>query len=133
VILDTSFLIALRDQEPRAKEVAAEAEAAGRPTRIPTPVIHEIYTAVGAGTDPVINQSDYEALFANRPVIGLDEEDARRSGVLFGRHLVSDTKRRLDRVDAMVVSLALGLNEPLVGRDSDFSDVEADSFELITI
>lgn len=133
MILDTSFLIALREHDERAKEVAAEAEAAGRPTRIPTPVVHEIYTAVGAGTETVINQRDYERLFATHTTIGLDEANARRSGILFGRHLASDTKTNLSRVDAMVVSLAVGMNEPLVGRDRDFSDVDLDGFELIPV
>ncbi|PSQ20261.1 hypothetical protein BRD04_08815 [Halobacteriales archaeon QS_9_67_17] len=133
MILDTSFLIALDENDPRAEEVATEAEIDGRPIRVPTPVVHEIYTAVGAGTEPILNQRKYEALLANKPVVGLDQGDARRSGIIYGEHLVSDTKPELSRVDAMVVSIALGMSEPLVGRDSDFSHVDIDGFELIAI
>lgn len=124
MILDTEFLISLRAREEAALELAAELEASGVPTRIPTIVIEELYVSVGAGTSPNENARDYEALVENKPVVELDDRISRRAGVLEGRHLASDSLPDLGPGDAIVAATGLVLNEPVVTSDRDFETVD---------
>jgi len=124
VILDTSFLIALRERDEEALELAREMETANLPTRIPTIVIWEMYVGIGGGADLIENQRDYEALVANKPTVALDASIARRAGFLMGAHRQSETKKSLDAGDSIVAATGLVTNEPVVGRDGDFDDVE---------
>lgn len=124
MILDTEFLISLRAKEPTALELAAELERTGVPIRLPTVVIQELYVGVGAGDDATENVRAYEALVANKPVVGLDENIARRAGALEGQHLTSETKPTLGPGDAIVAATGLVHNEPVVTNDSDFESVE---------
>jgi predicted nucleic acid-binding protein len=124
MILDTAFLISLREEEEGAKRLAAEIEAAGLPTRIPTIVIWEIYFSVGAGSRPIENKRDYEQLFANKPTADLTEGIARRAGVLMGTHRATDSKRDLDPGDSIVAATGLAFDEAVVTDDGDFEDVD---------
>lgn len=72
MILDASFLVALRQDDEDARELASEVEAANLPARVPTIVIWELYFGIGGGADVIENQSDYETLLANKPVVELD-------------------------------------------------------------
>ena len=124
MILDTEFLISLRAGEAEAVDLAAELEANSVPTRIPTVVVQELYVGVGAGDDTTENARAYEALVANKPVVDIDENIARRAGVLEGHHLTSDAKPTLGPGDATVAAPGLVFNEPVVTNDSDFEHVD---------
>lgn len=124
MILDTGFLIALKAEQQAAVETAAGLEAVDVPTRIPTPVILELYRSVGDGEKPHQNARDYEALLANKPVVELDENIARRAGVLEGVHLASDAKPTLGTVDAVVAATGLIYNEAVVTDDGDYESVD---------
>lgn len=124
MILDTNYLIALRDSDERAKIKANELEAAGLPLRLPSIVIWELYFGVGAGTDTIANQRAYEKLIANKPVASLDGNLARRAGILMGTHRASDRKPNLDPGDSIVAATGLKYDEPVVTNDSDFGSVE---------
>jgi len=124
MILDTEFLISLRAGEAEAVDLAAELEANSVPTRIPTVVVQELYVGVGAGDDTTENARAYEALVANKPVVDIDENIARRAGVLEGHHLTSDAKPTLGPGDATVAATGLVFNEPVVTNDSDFEHVD---------
>ena len=129
MILDTEFLISLRAGESGAVELAAELEADGVPTRVPAVVVQELYVGVGAGDDATENARAYEALVANKPVVEIDANIARRAGVLEGHHLTSDTKPTLGPGDATVAATGLVFNEPVVTNDADFEHVDGLSVE----
>lgn len=124
MILDTEFLISLGAGEEAAVELAVELETADVPTRVPTIVIEELYVGVGAGGSPTDNVRTYEALVENKPVAPLDENVARRAGVLEGRHLTDDSKPDLGSVDSIVAASGLVYNEPVVTNDDDFEAVD---------
>jgi predicted nucleic acid-binding protein len=131
MILDTEFLIALDNQSEAAREKAAEIEAADVPLRVPTMVIQELYVGVGAGTQPFENAKKYEALIANKPVVGMNENIARQAGALEGQHIASDSKPELGPGDAIVAATGLQYNEPVVTNDRDFTHVDGLSVALI--
>lgn len=124
MILDTDFFISLRAEDEGALELAAELEAAGVPTRVPTIVVEELYVGVGAGASTAENARTYEALVANKPIIPLDERIARRAGTLEGEHLTSDSKPDLGPADAVVAATGLVYEEAVVTNDGDFEDVD---------
>ena len=124
MILDTEFLISLRAGESGAVDLAADLEAASVPTRVPAVVVQELYVGVGAGDDATENARAYEALVANKPVVEIDANIARRAGVLEGHHLTSDAKPTLGPGDATVAATGLVFNEPVVTNDTDFEHVD---------
>jgi predicted nucleic acid-binding protein len=124
MILDTNFLGALDAGESGAREVAESIETEQLPARIPTPVVFEVFYGIEGADDPDEILSRYEALFASKPRVELSDQAAHRGGRLFARHEVSDEKRRLDLVDAMVAAAALELGEPVVTNDAAFQDVD---------
>jgi len=130
MILDTEFLISLREDEPAAKEKASELDASGLATRIPTIVIWEIYFGVGAGSKKIKNQRDYEELLEAKPVEELDEKIARRAGALMGAHRTDDKKPDLDAGDSIVAATGLARNEPVVTDDGDFEHVDGLQVEM---
>jgi len=124
MILDTDFVISLRNGNGGAVDVAAELERSGQPTRVPTAVIQELYVGVGAGLDAPENAADYDSLLANEPVVPLDANIARKAGRLEGDHLTSDDKPELGPVDAIVAATGLNFSEPILTNDEDFEHVD---------
>lgn len=130
MILDTEFLISIDNDESAATELATDLEAAGVPLRVPTVVLFELYISVGLGQTPTANARTNEALIANKPIVPLDANIARRAGTLEGQHRVSDTKPILGPVDAIVAASGLTLNEPVVTNDAGFESVDGLAVEL---
>ena len=124
MILDTTYLIGLREDDENARAKAAELESTGLPLRLPLIVIWELYFEVGGGTDMVPNQRAYEKLITNKPVAPLDGTLARRAGILIGTHRTNNTKPNLDPGDSIVAATGLKYNEPVVTDDSDFESVD---------
>ena len=124
MILDTNFLVDLRDDDEDARTKSAELDAEGLPLRLPSIVVWELYFGVGAGADTVNNRRAYERLIANKPVVALDGTLARRAGVLMGTHRASDTKPNLDPGDSIVAATGLKYDEAVVTNDGDFEHVD---------
>jgi tRNA(fMet)-specific endonuclease VapC len=124
MILDTDFLIALRNGHDGAVELATELEQSGVPRRIPSVVIQELYVGVGASDEATDAARIYEALIENESIVSLDENIARLAGSLEGTHLASDDKPDLGPADAIVAATGLVHNEAVVTTDQDFQAVD---------
>ena len=125
MILDTNFIISLREGRESAKSIAGRLESQNLPLRVPTVVLQELYVGVGAGSEPHQNARDYEALVANKPIVPLDERISRQAGVIEGEHVASEAKPALGFADSVVAATALVVNEPVVTDDtSDFGTVD---------
>lgn len=124
MILDTDFLIAVRAGAEAATELAAELETASVPIRIPTMVLEELYVGIEAGETADENARAYEALIENKATVPLNENVARRAGILEGEHLTSDEKPDLGPADAIVAATGLQYSEPVVSADEDFRTVD---------
>ena len=130
MILDTSYLIALAEGDADARALASQHESAGLPQRLPVTVLSELYVAVGAGDTPTRNVRKYEELIGNLPVVDVDDNVARRAGVLQGHHLASDSKPTLGISDATIAAIGLVYSEPVVTDDDDFASV--DGLQVVT-
>lgn len=125
MILDTSYIIALKTQDGDALALSEEHDTANIPQRLPATVLSELSVSVGAGDTPHKNVRAYEELVGNLPIVDTDQNIARRAGVVQGDHLVSDTKPTLGLADATIAATALVHNEPVVTDDTDdFGSVE---------
>lgn len=127
MILDTQFLGRLVEQDPDAREKAADFDERGVPRRVPTAVVWEIYTGLGNVDDEaqsVALQRGYRRLLQSLPVVDLDDNLARRAGVLRGKYMASDRLKALDGADSIVAATGLSFDEPVVSNDEDFRDVE---------
>jgi len=124
MILDTDFLISLRNDHDGAVELASELESSAVPRRIPSIVIEELYVGIGASEDATRTVRTYEALIDNESIVPLDENVARLAGSLEGTHLVSDNKPDLGSADAVVAATGLVYNEAVVTTDQDFCSVD---------
>lgn len=125
MICETSYFIALDQDDPDANRLARDNEDAGIPQRIPTIVVLQLYVSVGFGDEPHENARKYEALIANLPVVPLDQNIARRAGVLLGTHRGSAEKPDLGPGDAVIAATGLVYNEPVITSDTDdFGRVE---------
>jgi tRNA(fMet)-specific endonuclease VapC len=124
MILDTEFLIELKADNPDAIEYATELEDTNVPTRIPSVVLEELYVGVGAGDSGHHNSREYERLVGDKPVVPLDENIARRAGILEGEHISSDSKPQLGSNDAVVAATGLTYSEAVVTDDDDFQAVD---------
>ncbi len=131
MILDTEFLAALDDQNSAALQVAREIERSRATARIPTTVVLEWFVSVGKGSDPIKNQRSFKRLVGSKPVVALNDNIARRAGILEGTHQASDTKPNLGVVDATVAATGLAYNEPVVSTDTDFRHVDGLQVETI--
>jgi predicted nucleic acid-binding protein len=127
VILDTQFLDRLVEQDEAALRTAAELDAGGAPTRLPSTVVWELSYGIGKladeGRAEVLRRA-YERLFASRSPLEPDAGVARRAGLLRGRHAASDEPRTLDGAESFVAAHGLTLDEAVVSNDADFRDVE---------
>jgi len=65
-----------------------------------------------------------------RPTVPLDENIARRAGVIEGHHVESDTDPELGVIDSIVAATGLVFNEPVVTDDTDFQTVDGLQVEL---
>ena len=124
MIVDTNYLIALREDDAGAKTKAEELESTGVVLRLPSIVVWEVYFGVGAGTETEPNRRAYEKLIANKPVVPLDGSLARRAGILMGTHREHDTKPALDPGDSIVAATRLRYGEPVITDDGDFESVD---------
>ncbi|WP_436934857.1 PIN domain-containing protein [Halovenus marina] len=125
MILDTSYVIALNQQDSNAIELSREHDAANLPQRLPATVLSELYVSAGAGQLAHENVRAYEELVGNLPIIDIDANIARRAGAIQGDYLASETKPDLGLADATIAATALVYNEPVVTDDTDdFGSVE---------
>lgn len=124
MIADTEFLISLRGQEVEALELASEFETRNLPIRVPTAAIQQIFVGIGFGEATRENVRDYESLLANKPVVPLTENIARKAGVLEGDHEASDRKAALGMADSIIAATGLVHDEAVVTNDRDFKDVD---------
>ena len=132
MILDSTYLGDLADQQDSALELAKELDRRPAPTQVPTAVIWEAFTGVGNTFPEKADElkAAYERLLTARSTLDLDPTAARRAGILNRKHLKSDTLSDLDDVDSIVAGHGLLLDEPVISNDEDFQDVEG--LEVVT-
>jgi len=132
MILDSTYLGDLADQDDSALELATELDRRPEPARVPSAVIWEAFTGIGNAFPEKADEltAAYERLLASRSTLDLDPTVARRAGLLHGEHLQSPELPDLDDVDSIVAAHGLLLDEPVVSNDTDLQGVA--DLEVVT-
>lgn len=122
MILDTSFLVDVMNDDPDALDAVDEIEAAGVTQRIPAQAVYELYVGVGYTDTPRAEQRKIEAVLETRPVVETTARVARKAGRVDGQ-LRSDGER-LDPGDVIIGAVGLVLDEPvLTGNPGHFERI----------
>jgi predicted nucleic acid-binding protein len=132
MILDTNFLIDLKEQDTDAKRKARALEHSHHPLRLPTIVDFEMYISVGKADEVKYKIKDQRAssnLSSSKPAVELTQSIAKLAGNLEGLHQNSDHKSDLGPGDAIIAATGLKLGEAVVTTDDDFEDVDGLSVE----
>lgn len=132
MILDTSFLLDLKDGDPDAFSKATELYDAGVVQRVALPSVWELYYgAVYADSDEELRK--VQNLLLTYPQVDLDERLARR-----GAELLAAADREaggasgVDTEDALIGAVGEHLREPVLTRNVDdferLPDVEVETY-----
>lgn len=122
MILDTSFLIDLMNNDPAAISLAGIIEEENRTQRIPAQVVYELYVGVGYTDTPAEEVEKIQAIIDSRPIVETTPEIAKIAGRIDGQ-----LRRDGDRVspnDVIIGATARHFDEPVVtGNPSDFERI----------
>ena len=117
MILDTSFLLDLIDDDPAATTLAEEFESTGVPQRVPAQVVYELYVGAGYTDTPKGEILVLDSVLAARPLVETTGEIAKKAGRIDG-----ELRREGERIppNGLVVG-ATGLvhDESVVTRNTD--------------
>lgn len=122
MILDTSFLLDLKDGRPDAFRKATELYDEGTVQRVTIPSVWELFYGA-AFTGSVEERRRVENLLMMYPLADLDENTARRAAIL-----LADADRRaggdsgVDTEDALIAAVADGFDEPVLTDNVDDFD-----------
>jgi predicted nucleic acid-binding protein len=127
VILDTSYLIDLFDEQPAAFEKGTELVENNIVQRVPSPVVMELSYGVA-----VSEKGEWRAVhnaLRMYPIIPLDEMIAQRAGKLLAdADVVAGGESGIDKVDPMVAAVSAHIDEPVLTANVD--DFEALGVEV---
>jgi predicted nucleic acid-binding protein len=117
MILDTSFLLDLIDDDPAATTLAEEFESTGVPQRVPAQVVYELYAGVGYTDTPKGEILILDSVLAARPLVETTSEVAKKAGRIDG-----ELRREGERIppnDLVIGATGLVHDEPVVTRNTD--------------
>jgi tRNA(fMet)-specific endonuclease VapC len=119
VILDTSFLLDLKDGNPDAFGQATRLYEEGTLQRIAVPSVMELqYGATFVDSDD--ERRRIENLLTMYPVVPLRTATARRAGELLARaDRAEDGASGVDNEDALIAATAERVGEPVLTRNTD--------------
>lgn len=129
MLLDTTFLIDLMNNEEAAVEKAQELEADLVQQRISAMTLFELYYGVARTDTPEDEQHKIETVLASKPVHPADTAVMRAAGRLSGE-LMNEGNAVADG-DVIIGATAAVLDEPVLTRNvGDFErlDVEVETY-----
>lgn len=120
MILDSSFLIDVEWGHEGALAKVRHIEAAGLPRRVPLVVVSELYISVGKGTRTDEHRRTVDRVLRALPIVELTIPIAKRAGIVEGELQAADeSDEGIGLVDALIASIALEYDEPIVTGDPD--------------
>jgi predicted nucleic acid-binding protein len=119
VILDTSFLIDLMNNDIPARKFAENIEQRGFPQRLPAQVLYELYVGVGHSNKTEQELEKIHSVIGNIPVIDTTDTIARTAGRMDGQLRADGV--RVGANDVLIGATARHYGESVVtGNPADF-------------
>lgn len=123
MILDTSFILDLWDDDPDAVRKAREVDARGEPIYIPTPVLFELWEGVARSERPREEEAKVLGFAGGHNLLPFGEADAREAGLMSAR--LSRSGRMMGTVDIQIAGVAKARRQALLASDRRFRDLVA--------
>jgi len=124
MILDTSFILDLWDEQPDAVAKARQIDARGEPVYIPTPVLYELWEGVARSERPRAEVAKVLDFAGGYELLPFRETDAREAGLLSGR--LSGSGRMMGTIDVQIAGMAKARGQTLLATDRRFRDLAAE-------
>jgi len=124
MILDTSFILDLWDEQPDAVAKARQIDARGEPVYLPTPVLFELWEGVARSDRPRAEAAKVLDFAGGHELLPFSDTDAREAGLLSG-HL-SRSGRMMGTVDIQIAGMAKARAQPLLASDRRFRELASE-------
>jgi len=124
MILDTSFILDLWDEQPDAVAKARQIDERREPIYIPTPVLYELWEGVARSERPRAEAAKVVDFAGGHELLPFSETDAREAGLLSGQ--LSRSGRMMGTVDVQVAGMAKGRAQTLLAADRRFRELAAE-------
>ena len=121
MILDTSFILDLWDEQPDAVAKARQIDARGEPVYLPTPVLFELWEGVARSDRPRAEAAKVLDFAGGHELLPFSDTDAREAGLLSGR--LSRSGRMMGTVDVQIAGMAKARAQPLLATDRRFREL----------
>ncbi len=118
VVLDTSFLVDILRNAPRAVELLGEIESKEFTLLVAAPTVMELWEGALHSRAPEKEKTHIDALIASVNVLYLDVRAAKRAAELDFE--LSAKGASLELRDIMIAAIALANGETVVTKDSDY-------------
>jgi len=112
MILDTSFLVDVMNDDEAALAKVDEIERDRLTQRVPAMTVQELFIGVGASEIPTAERRKIRRIVDSRPIVETTPEIARKAGRIDGR--LRSEGERIDAGDATIGATGLVFDEPVV-------------------
>ena len=128
MILDTSFIIDLMDNNEQAIAKLNELLARNEPQLVASPSIFELWSGITQSNKPDKEKTKVLAVLACQAILSLDQHSAEMAGEIDGR-LVKEGQI-IDPEDCMIAGIAKKNNETILTRNvKHFSKIKGIKIE----
>ena len=132
MIIDTSYVLDVIDEDEAALAKEHELEAANVPLIIPSMTILELYIGVGKVTTTVAERQQVESVLESYPQVAMTPSISRRAGRILGEALADakpDEGPGIGKGDAAIAATAIERDEPVLAGDSHFETIDGVTLE----
>ena len=126
MIVDTSFVLDIIDDDAAALKKERELEAESVPLVIPSMTVLELYIGVGKIATTREEGQKVEAVLDSYPLADMTPSISRRAGRLLGERMADAGEGEgpgIGKGDAAVAATALERDEPVLAGDRHFGNI----------
>jgi len=122
LLADTSFLIDIMKEDPRAVQKARDLSEGSTSILVGTPTIFELYVGVGLSVKSSEEREKVLRVLGSLPHLPLDSASAAKAGTIYAQRIREGA--RIDPEDAMLAGIAVQNSEPVLTRNrKDFAGI----------
>jgi tRNA(fMet)-specific endonuclease VapC len=115
ILVDTTFLIDVMQNDTKAVEKARELADASVPIIVGTPTIFELYVGVGLSGRPSQEREKILGVLRSLTQLPLDSQSAIRAGLVYAQK--KKEGERIDPEDVLIAGIAIENHETILTRN----------------